>query len=77
MKRYIEKAFQCTQNLFLGSSSTHDVASKHSSMDPLPKADLEIDEAPYHEPGLGEILIKVRDSHIMKVLAKDWLRMKP
>ena len=42
-----------------------------------PKADLEIDEAPYHEPGLGEILIQVRDSHIMKALAKEWLRMKP
>ena len=27
-----------------------------------PKADLEIDEAPYNEPGPGEILIKVSRS---------------
>ena len=27
-----------------------------------PKADLEIDEAPYNEPGPGEILIKVSQS---------------
>ena len=77
MKRYIEKAFQCTEILFLDSYSTYDVALNIAAWICSTKADLEIDEALYHEPGPGEVLTKVRDSYIMKALAKEWLRMKP
>ena len=36
-----------------------------------PKADLEIDEAPYNEPGPGEILIKVSWSICMIYISAE------
>lgn len=44
-----------------------------------PKADLEIDEAPFNEPGPGEILIKVsRSIPMIHILLRGMhVRMKP
>ena len=42
----------------------------------FPKADLEIDEAPYTEPGTSELLIKVSVPQVSKMHIEEQFRMK-